>query len=152
MRLTIKEMRMDDLLHMELRDQDVGMLARMDDWVGNVWEMKNKGYAHTLYHEDKVVACVGVMHVIEGVAEIWAITGKLVEKYPKDFHKTCLKIIKDAITNNNLRRLHCTAEAEYDRTIKWLERLGFEREGTLRNYTSDGKDMYIYSIIRKGDE
>ena len=152
MRLRLEDMKMDDLLHMELRDRDVNLLAGMDDWLGNIWEMKKRGYVYTIYHEDEVVACVGVTKIVSGVAEIWAITGKLVEKYPKDFHKLCIKIIKEAFKKDNLRRLQCTAETDYDRTIKWLERLGFEREGTLRNYTCDGKDMYIYSIIRKGDE
>lgn len=152
MRLTLADMKMDDLLYMELRDRDVDMLSSMDDWLGNLWEMKSKGYGFTIYHEDDVVACIGVTKIVSGVSEVWAITGKLVEKYPKDFHKMCKRIIEYAFEIDNLHRLQCTAEVGYDRTIKWLERLGFEREGMLRNYTPDGKDMYIYSIIRKGDK
>ena len=152
MRLTLEPMKMEDLLHMELRDRDLDMLTCMDDWVGNIWEMKSKGYAYTIYHEEDVVACVGVTKIVSGMAEIWAITGKLVDKYPKDFHKISLTIIEEAFKIGNLHRLQCTAEVDYERTVKWLERLGFEREGTLRNYTPDGKDMYIYSIIPKGEK
>ena len=152
MRLHLEPMKMYDLLEMKLRDRDLSMLSSMDDWLGNLWEMKSRGYAYTIYHEEDVVACVGVAKIVSGVSEIWAITGELVAKYPKDFHKICKEIIANAIDKGNLHRLQCTAEVDYDRTIKWLERLGFEREGTLRNYTTDGRDMYIYSIIRKGDE
>ena len=154
MNLTLIEMRMEDILQMTLRDRDRDMLACMEDWVGNIWDMKTKGHAYTICHKDEVVACVGVTRITTGVAEIWAITGTLVDKFPKDFHKLCLKIIEKAFENDKLHRLQCTAEVDYDRTIKWLERLGFEREGTLRNYTPDAKDMYLYSIIRlpEGEE
>ena len=148
MRLTLIEMRMEDLLQMTLRDRDLDMLSCMDDWVGNVWEMKSKGYAYTIYHEEDVVACVGVTTITAGVAEIWAITGTLVDKFPKDFHKLCLNIVEKAFAEGKLHRLQCTAEVDYDRTVKWLERLGFEREATLQNYTPDRKDMYLYTIIR----
>lgn len=149
MRLTLEPMKMDDLLQMELRERDIDMLASMDDWLGNIWEMKNRGYGYTIYHEEDVVAVAGVTRIVSGVAEIWTITGKLVEKYPKDFHKMCLRIIEEAFEIGGLHRLQCTAEVDYDRTIKWLERLGFEREGMLRNYTPDKRDMYIYSIVRE---
>ena len=146
--LTLIEMRMDDLLQMTLRDRDKDMLTCMEDWVGNIWDMKNRGYAYTLCHKDDVVACVGVTKITTGVAEVWAITGELVDKFPKDFHKLCQNIIEKAFVEGKLHRLQCTAEVDYDRTIKWLERLGFEREATLQNYTPDAKDMYLYTIIR----
>ncbi len=152
MRLHLEQMKMYDILQMKLRDNDLNMLSSMDDWLGNLWEMKKRGYAYTIYHEEDVVACAGVTYIVSGVAEIWAITGELVAKYPKDFHKICKQIVAEALEKDNLHRLQCTAEVGYARTIKWLERLGFEREGTLRNYTPDGKDMYIYSIIREGDK
>jgi len=152
MRLELVEMKMDDLLRMELRERDLNMLACMEDWIGNLWEMKSKGYAYTMLHGEEVIACIGVTFITSGVAEIWAITGKLVDKYPKDFHKRCQEIISEAFEKAELHRLQCTAEVDYDRTIKWLERLGFEREGTLRSYTPDKKDMYIYSIVKEGDK
>ncbi len=152
MKLHLENMKMEDLLHMELRENDLNMLASLDDWLGNLWEMLNRGYGFTIYHEEDIIACVAVTKICTGVSEIWAITGKLVDKYPKDFHKICKRIIEYAFKIDDLHRLQCTAEVGYDRTIKWLEKLGFEREGTLRNYTSDSKDMYIYSIIREGDK
>jgi len=147
MRLTLSKMKTSDLLEMELRERDLDMLSSMDDWLGKLWEALNKGYGFTIYHEDEVVACIGITNIVTGVAEIWAITGVLVDKYPKDFHKTCQRIIDYAFEIDNLHRLQCTAEASFDKTIKWLENLGFEREGVLRNYTPDKKDMCIYAML-----
>jgi len=152
MKLHLEPMKIQDILAMKLRDRDRDMISTMDDWVGTIWDMMKRGHAYTIYHDQDVVACVGVISIVSGVAEIWAITGELVEKYPKDFHKQCMSIIAEAFEKGTLHRLQCIAEVDYERTIKWLERLGFEREATLQNYTPDQKDMYIYTIIRKGDK
>ena len=49
----------------------------------------------------------------------------------------------------NLHRIHVTVLASNIKAIKWIESISFVREGVLKKYTFDAKDMIIYSKMRK---
>jgi RimJ/RimL family protein N-acetyltransferase len=47
----------------------------------------------------------------------------------------------------NLHRIHVTVLASNIRAIKWIESISFVREGVLKKYTFDKKDMIMYSRV-----
>lgn len=143
----IERMRLDDVLHMELREVDITALCKAEDWLADILDRMRKGISYTIYHDKTPIACAGIIPIYPGVAEVWALTGKLVNKYPLAFHKACKKIVAEALESNH--RVQCTVEASYDKSVKWIEALGFEREGTLRGFNAYAEDYYMYSIIRE---
>ena len=60
------------------------------------------------------------------------------------------RTIKEGIENfakeYNLRRLQAYVECDFDKAIRMVEHLGFERESTMTNFVGD-KDAYMYKRI-----
>jgi RimJ/RimL family protein N-acetyltransferase len=142
-------MKLDDLIHLDIREVDLDALNKSEDWFAGILDRIRSGYAYTVFHNDEVMACCGVMHISNGVAEIWTVTGRLVDEHPFAFHKISKEIVKEALEINSLHRLQCVVDANYKKSIKWLKSLGFEEEGLLRKYSAQAEDYYIYSIVRE---
>jgi RimJ/RimL family protein N-acetyltransferase len=49
----------------------------------------------------------------------------------------------------NLHRIHVTVLASNTKAIRWIENISFTREGVLKKYTFDKKDMIMYSRLKK---
>jgi RimJ/RimL family protein N-acetyltransferase len=47
----------------------------------------------------------------------------------------------------NLHRLHVTVSAQNVRAVKWIEHIYFKREGVLKKYSFNKKDMIMYSRL-----
>jgi len=52
------------------------------------------------------------------------------------------------IKEHNFKRVQSVIEPGDDRAIKFIEWLGFEREGLLRKYMPPEKDMLMYARIQ----
>ena len=50
----------------------------------------------------------------------------------------------------NYRRLETMVDPTHAAAVRWITRLGFEREGTCRSYAPDGRDLDIYARVRRG--
>jgi RimJ/RimL family protein N-acetyltransferase len=46
------------------------------------------------------------------------------------------------------KRVTCLCRPSNTRSIRLMKRLGFEYEGTLRNYYDDGDDCHVYGLLR----
>ena len=57
------------------------------------------------------------------------------------------EIRKLAADELNLHRLHVTVSAQNVRAVKWIEHIYFKREGVLKKYSFNKKDMIMYSRL-----
>ncbi|RPI30240.1 MAG: N-acetyltransferase [Chloroflexota bacterium] len=61
-------------------------------------------------------------------------------------------VVKHGFTTMSLNRIEALVNLDNDRSIRVLERLGFQREGLLREYgfwRGEYWDLYCYSLLRK---
>lgn len=58
------------------------------------------------------------------------------------------QVLDDIAEQNNFVRVQATTHRQFERGRRFLEWLGFEREGVLRNYGPDGSDHIIYARIK----
>lgn len=106
------------------------------------------GPAITLINDSfEVVACAGVIIPWEGVGQFWMIPGNLVPKYAKTVWKEAKLFIKDSTERFNLCRVQATARERDARAIRWIERLGFQREGLLRCYGQNRENHFMYARV-----
>ena len=78
------------------------------------------------------------------MGEAWVLSSPLVERFKLSFHKA-VKQTLDAIQKNlKLHRIQCMVHADYTRSQKWVERLGFKREGLMDKFAADKSSYYIY--------
>lgn len=106
------------------------------------------GPAITLLNDSlEIVACAGVIMGFEGVGEFWMIPGKLVPKYPKSVWKEAKAFIDDSVERFKLCRIQATIREVDLKAIRWIERLGFEREGLMRRYGLDRLNYFMYARV-----
>lgn len=90
----------------------------------------------------------GVVPAWQGVAIAWLLTACEIERYKLFFHKTIVAMLDGAIRELGLHRVDVTVLAEHETSIHWLERLGFQCEGLMRKFDSQGNDYYRYALVK----
>lgn len=131
----------------ENSEQIVALLGLQD--VNQIANKFLRGPAFTIFHDDEIIACGGIIIMWPGMGEAWAFTSPLVRKYPKFFHQEVKNHLEALIDVYHFVRVQAMVVKEFAVARKWAERLGFEYEGEMRKYMG-GKDYVRYAIIREG--
>ncbi len=135
---------------MDLTDHDQKHLKEMPYYADYLDDASKDGYGYAVIDAGKPMLCFGVSPQWYGVAELWMIPDtKLVSKNKIRFHRGALRFMDLIMEELNLHRIHVTVLASNIKAIKWIESISFVREGVLKKYTFDAKDMIIYSKMRK---
>lgn len=109
-------------------------------------EVEGSIAAYTVVYEGRIVACVGIIKMLEGVGQAWAIYPPDIGTYHIDPQITKIKL-KELMIEHNLRRVQATARVDYPAASSYLRYLGFKREGIMKKYEPDG-DAFLYAITR----
>lgn len=107
---------------------------------------KNKSFVE--YNEDgEVLAIFGYMNLFCNTYDNWMlVNGDVVSKAPKE----ALKIIrtgKEYVAALPKGRHQTTVRVDFPRGQKFMEALGFCKEGLMKQYIND-LDVYMYSYIK----
>ena len=105
-----------------------------------------KGPAYTGLADGEIVACGGILPLWKGVGEAWVISSELVPKYPLFFHRTISWMLDHLIEKMKLVRVQTTVHSKHERSIKWVERMGFVNEGLMRKYIA-GEDYIRFARV-----
>jgi hypothetical protein len=104
-----------------------------------------EGQAFTVFDAEGVIrACMGVHDLWPGRGLCWALLAP-------DLRRLMLPISVRArafFDACGYRRLEAYVDPGFAEAIRWVELLGFEREGLQKQFTPDGADMYLYARIR----
>lgn len=129
----------DDILKLNLRDKDKCL---------NVEAMEillNNGVAYSYFDGDRLIGCAGIAKITDNVCEVWAVIDKDVKRYTREIYYYARSLLNAA--QDFFERIQTTIRIDYLLEIHFMERLGYQREGTLRKYRADG-DYYMYAKIR----
>lgn len=91
------------------------------------------------------VAIFGVFMFIPGVIHLWGLVSDAVRKKPVAFHKVSGDLLNFYQKKHQIRRIQIDVRVSYTEGQRWAESLGFEREGIMRSFGSDGTDYYLYA-------
>lgn len=104
------------------------------------------GICNTIFYRGRILTIVGAYPVIEGVMSVFVIPSIYVPKYKVEFIKAVRWGIQIVIDNFDVHRIQ--TESKKDPAIqRWMEFLGFQREGTLVHYTRDKQDYDIWAKV-----
>lgn len=98
-------------------------------------------YAYTFIKDDRIIFCCGIFLVAKGVGICWVVPSIYVDKYARTFYLTIKNLLLEYRSIMNLHRVHTMVD---DKFTNWIEKLGFYREATLKQITSDKKDQHLY--------
>lgn len=127
-----------------LRDLDKQLVGKTED---DVMSLRYEPIRVVAAETDRVIAMCAVIPVRDGVAEICAVTTADVELHKRDFCRVCQEFVDSVFSG--LDRLQCTVLCEHTVSQKWVERMGFQPEGTVRRFYA-GKNAILYSRVKEG--
>ena len=131
---------------MDLHEHDQAHLDQMPEYVSYLDSATKDAYGYCVLDYGRPVLCFGVSPQWYGVAELWMIPDKhLLRKHRFIFHRGAGKFMDFLMEELNLHRIHVTVLASNIKALKWIESISFQREGVLKKYTFDKKDMIMYS-------
>ncbi len=95
----------------------------------------------------QIVLCAGIHGAWTGTGEVWALFSPLAKVYLQTtfWVRHFLVHAQETLGYNRLQaaiRLDCPID------VRFIERLGFEREGVMRHYV-DGADYALYALVRE---
>lgn len=96
--------------------------------------------------DDRLLVIGGVMPQWEGRALVWMAAGDLC---PRDYPEITARAIEmyDDAHAAGYARLEAHVVADWRGGARWIRRLGFEFEGTMRRFLQ-GRDYDLYSRVR----
>lgn len=108
-------------------------------------EFNGNPCAWTYYKDGEVLGAGGILQLnYAHVAQAWCIFGENFQTC----YKTAVKKIKNSLLEIPSLRIEAYTETDFPQAQRFLEYLGFEKEGILRRQGIDTRDNIVYSIIR----
>lgn len=115
------------------------------DWVTEdiVKEVLESPCSWTVLSKNIPVCIWGKIAVWNGRGIIWALMG--------EGSRSCMKQLieygRDTMAHMPESRLEATTKVGFFSGIRFLELLGFQREGTMRKFSAFGDDEYLYARV-----
>jgi len=100
----------------------------------------------TLVQDNIIMGFIGYHEFWKGSYEVWIIPAKEVFKSKITFLRTVKFYLEEFIRVEKPKRVQITAlaDATHDR---WCEWLGFEKEGTMRNFAPTGETYNLWARV-----
>lgn len=92
----------------------------------------------------KTVAVAGVTVLWEGRAIAWAMIDAAAGRHFIGIDRA----VRAFLAGTELRRIEAHVDARFEAGIRWLEMLGFKREGFMAKFTPDSRDCFLYARVR----
>jgi hypothetical protein len=87
----------------------------------------------TFIHEGRVITCAGFIEQWPGVCEVWQIPSVYTAAYPLAFARTMKRYVEQIAETFKYRRMQTTS-LDDELHSRWMTWIGFQKEGTLRQY------------------
>lgn len=92
------------------------------------------------------IACAGFIPLWPNTAELWARVSPEAKPYKIEFNQIALNFISDTARAFRFHRLQVTVDEQFMVARRWVEFLGFHREGLLEKYFND-RHYVMYARI-----
>ena len=102
-------------------------------------ELQRAGPCYTVTRVGEVIACAGVVWKHPAHGHAWA----LLSAEAGSCMLGMTRAIRRWLRFHNTGRIETAIDCEFPAAIRWIELLGFEREGRMRKVTPDGRDCFL---------
>jgi len=130
----------------------IEMLSRLPngligDYEKSCRDAEQDGLAYTIFVDDKMVACVGIIKQRKGIGLAWALYPPDIGNYRID-PRIAKDKLKELMEKHNLWRVEATVRADFPAGQSYLRYMGFEKEGLMKKNEPDQTDSILYAIVR----
>ena len=100
------------------------------------------------FYEGRFIGCGGIRMLWPGVGEAWAIFAEDPREFAHEIYHYVSMGLEHIIAEHGLWRVQTPIAADIAVNIRFIENLGFEREGLMKKFGPDGDDFYIYAKVK----
>lgn len=94
------------------------------------------------------LAVISGATIFKGTYEVSALIGSLARQYPIQFFRHVRGRIEHYEKTHGVHRTQTMIRTGFPFLVKWIELLGFEREGILRKFGPEGDDYFMYARLK----
>lgn len=103
--------------------------------------------AFTIFHKEKIISICGIYLLWPGVGEAFTVMCKDIKKYGLSLYKAYKITLPTVIKALKLKRLQAVIIVGFDEGVRFIEKLGFKREGIMKKWSPTEQDVYIYALV-----
>lgn len=101
------------------------------------------GIAKTALVDGEPIVCAGMIELFKGRAYAWSYIGETAARHWKTIHRAVMIALESA----RWHRVEMTIDVRNPDAKRWAHRLGFDFEGVMRKWTSDGRDVEMWARV-----
>jgi len=116
---------------------------------GHLHNLATLGHSVSVVRNGHLLGAGGIVPIWDGLGEAWVLPSAAVKNHKKTFVRLIRENMERLSDELAFRRVQATARADAPKALRFLEFLGFEREGLLRAYGPDGSDHILFAKIRE---
>lgn len=131
----------EHVLQMRLQPRQIRLLSY--ELEPHIDTLNQAGPAVTAVAHGQVIGCAGVVEQGFGNGTLWGFISQDAGPHFLRLHRIGERLLR----LNPLRRIESSTEVDFVQGCRWLELLGFQSEGILRQYGPDGSDHVRYSWL-----
>lgn len=124
-------------------NSDFNMMVRIHAFLNLLTPMN-----YTIFHNDQLLFMVTVTVPMNGVAEVSFLVDKAFVESSKRIRFAMIRAFKEAVSNLPFRRIQAKVNVNFDIGLRFVENLGFEKEGLLKHYGPNNTDYIMYALVR----
>ena len=100
-------------------------------------------FCYTLEHEGKVLGIGGFRFITLTTAWCWLDVSDQNQQYWPESYPIMKEWIDIFVKEHNIKRLQAYIECDFEKAIRMVKQLGFEKESLMKNFVDD-KDAFMY--------
>lgn len=127
--------------------QQLAEMAAIADWRAMVRAAATHGPSWTGRLDGRVIGCAGVSLSWRGRAHAWCVIGEAIPPRAWIAIHRAVRARLDQLPALDVWRLEAEAAFGFRPGIRWLEMLGFEREGLARGFGPGGQDFVRFARV-----
>lgn len=120
-----------------------GELESIELALEKIFKKENSVEAYSILSKaNGTIAVFGGYMIVDGVAEVWAIMGSEIGKYPIAITRLARQLITHYHMKLGIRRFQMRVKKDSHTAAAWAESLGFKFEGPMK--LADGSTEWIF--------
>lgn len=102
--------------------------------------------AWTALVDGRVYISAGIYLLAPYMGEAWSLISEEFSQAPKSVKIKIIKELRKGIQRSDLQRIQANTEEDFTEARRFLEFLGFRKEGIMENYTAKGENSVLYNF------
>jgi len=108
--------------------------------------LQASGPCFTAIDDGQVLICAGAARQWDNRAIAWSLISAHAGRQFVRIHKAVTRFLE----TTDFNRIEAFVDADFEQAHRWIEMLGFQREGYMRQFTPDGRDSFLYARLKNG--